>query len=55
MELKKEVERLKTTRKCEREIDWWSDLLARWREGSQGYTPQKSVTPALSQLDRPDR
>ena len=27
VELKEEVERLRTTRECEREIDWWSDSL----------------------------
>ena len=33
VELKEEVERLKTIRECERETDWWSDLMVCWREG----------------------
>lgn len=27
VELREEVERLRTIRECEREIDWWSDSL----------------------------
>ena len=42
VELKEEVERLRTIRVCEWEIDLWSDSLACQREGCQGDTPQKS-------------
>ena len=43
VELKEEVERLRTIREREREIDCWSDSLACWREGCQGDTPRKVV------------
>ena len=33
VELKEEVQRLRTIRECERETDWWSDLMVCWREG----------------------
>lgn len=45
VELKKEVQRVRTIRECEQEIDWWSDLLVCWREGCQGDTPRKVVDP----------
>ena len=38
-----EVERLRTIREREREIDCWSDSLACWREGCQGDMPRKVV------------
>jgi len=33
VELKEKVKRLRTIRECERETDWWCDLLACQREG----------------------
>ena len=42
VELREEVERLRTIRECEREIDWWSDAL---RERSRDCTPQTVVDP----------
>ena len=42
VELREEVERLRTIRECEREIDWWSDSL---RETCRDCTPQTVVDP----------
>ena len=42
VELREEVERLRTIRECEREIDWWSDSL---RERCRDSTPQTVVDP----------
>ena len=42
VELREEVERLRTIRECEREIDWWSDTL---RVGCRDCTPQTVVDP----------
>lgn len=47
VELKEEVQRLRTIRECEWEIDWWSDSLACWREGCQGDNPRKVVDSLL--------
>ena len=44
VELREEVERLRTIRECEREIDWWSDSL---RERCRDCTPQTVVDPLL--------
>ena len=56
VELKEEVERLRTIRECEWETDWWSDLLVCQREGCQGDTPRKVVDPlpCHSQTDLTD-
>ena len=40
-ELKEEVERLRTIRESEQEIDWWSNSQACQRGRRQGDTPQK--------------
>jgi len=55
-ELKEEVQRLRTIRECEREIDWWSNSLVCQREGCQGDTPRKVVDllPCHSQTDLTD-
>ena len=45
VELKEEVQRLRTIRACEQETDWWSDSLVCQREGCQGDTPRKVVDP----------
>ena len=46
VELREEVERLRTIRECEREIDWWSDSL---RERCRDSAPQTVVDPPLLQ------
>ena len=54
VELKEEVERLRTIRECEREIDWWSDSL---RERDVEIPPPQSVVdplPCCSQAQRAD-
>ena len=47
VELKEEVERLRTIREYEQEIDWWSDSLACQREGCREIPPEKGLTPCL--------
>ena len=42
VELREEVERLRTIRECEWEIDWWSDSL---RERCRDSAPQTIVDP----------
>ncbi|XP_010727023.1 F-box/LRR-repeat protein 3 isoform X2 [Meleagris gallopavo] len=42
MELRKEVQRLRTIRDCEKETDWWCDSL---RERSRDCNPQTVVDP----------
>ena len=56
VELKEEVERLRTIREREQEIAWWSDSLACQREGCQGDTPRKVVDslPCHSRTDLTD-
>ena len=49
VELKEEVQRLRTIRECEWEIDWWSDSLACQRKGCQGGTLTKVVDPQFCQ------
>ena len=54
VELREEVERLRTIRECEREIDWWSDSL---RERDVEIPPPQSVVdplPCCSQAQRAD-
>jgi len=53
VELKEEVERLRTIRECEREIDWWSDSL---RERCRDSAPQTVVDllPWCSRAKRAD-
>lgn len=41
VELKGEVERLRTIWECEQENDCWIDPLVCWKEGCQGGTPKK--------------
>jgi len=57
VELKEDVERLRTVGEHEQEIDWWSDLLACWREGCQGDMPRKVVDslPCHSRTDLEDQ
>ena len=43
VELKEDVERLRTIREWEWKTDLWSDLLACQREGCKGDTPRKVV------------
>ena len=45
VELKEEVQRLRTIRACEQEIDWWSDSLVCQRKGAREIPPEKRLTP----------
>jgi len=47
-ELKEEVERLRSIRECEREIDWWSRSLPSLRPRQQEAAPQKAENPLPS-------
>jgi len=47
-ELKEEVERLRSTRECEREIDWWSRTLPSMRQRQQEAAPQGAENPLPS-------
>jgi len=47
-ELKEEVERLRSIRECEREIDWWSRTLPSLRQRQQEAAPQKAENPLPS-------
>jgi len=47
-ELKEEVERLRSIRACEREIDWWSRTLPSLRPRQQEAAPQKEEDPLPS-------
>lgn len=44
-ELEKKVERLKTIREHEQELDWWSNSLLCLRERQWGDKPQMVVNP----------
>ena len=44
-ELREEVERLRSIRVCEQEIDWWSNSLVCQREGHWGDALQRVVEP----------
>ena len=56
VELKEDVERLRTIREWEWKTDLWSDLLACQREGCKGDTPRKVVDslPCHSRTDLTD-
>jgi len=47
-ELKEEVERLRSIRECEREIDWWSCTLPSLRQKQQEAAPRKAENPLPS-------
>ncbi|KAK4808483.1 hypothetical protein QYF61_005800, partial [Mycteria americana] len=47
-ELKEEVERLRSIRECEREIDWWSHTLPSLRLRQQVEAPQEAEDPLPS-------
>jgi len=55
-ELKEELERLRSIRECEREIDWWSHFLASPRPRQQEAAPQEGEDPPPScqQAERGD-
>ena len=44
-ELKEEVERLRSIRECEREIDWWTRTLPSLRQRQQREAPQEAEVP----------
>ena len=48
VELKKEVERLRSIRECERELDWWSSTLAPLKQQGQMEAPNKAGNPSSS-------
>ena len=41
-ELKEEVKRLRSIRECEREIDWWSSILASPKQQEQMEAPNEA-------------
>jgi len=47
-ELKEEVERLRSIRECEREIDWWGNTMPSLRQRQQEEAPQKAENPLPS-------
>jgi len=47
-ELKEEVERLRSIRECEREIDWWGSTLPSLRPKEQEAAPRKPENPLPS-------
>jgi len=47
-ELKEEVQRLRSIRECEREIDWWSRILPSLRQRQQDEAPQEAENPLPS-------
>ena len=47
-ELKEEVERLRSIRECEREIDWWSNTLAPLKQQEQMEAPNEAGNPSSS-------
>jgi len=55
-ELKEEVERLRSIRECEREMDWWSHSLPSLRPRQQEAAPQEAEDPLPSchQAERGD-
>jgi len=44
-ELKEEVERLRSIRECESEIDWWGSTLPSLRQRQQEAAPRKAENP----------
>ncbi|XP_074667595.1 uncharacterized protein LOC141917867 [Strix aluco] len=48
VELKEEVERLRSIRECEREIDWWSNTLAPLKQQEQMEAPNEVGNPSSS-------
>jgi len=55
-ELKEEAERLRSIRKCEREIDWWSHALPSPKQAQRMDAPQEAEDPLPSchQAERKD-
>jgi len=55
-ELKEEVERLRSIRECDREIDWWSRSLTSLRPRQQQVAPPEAEDPLPSchQAERGD-
>lgn len=47
-QIKEEVERLRSTRQCEREINWWSHSLQTLQEKHRGNMPFVAVDPLPS-------
>jgi len=47
-ELKEEVERLRSIRECEREIDWWGSTLPSLRQKQQEAAQQNAENPLPS-------
>ena len=47
-ELKEEVERLRSIRECERELDWWSNTLAPLKQQQQMEAPREEGNPSTS-------
>jgi len=47
-ELKEEVERLRSIRECEREINWWSSTLPSLRQRQQEVAPREAENPLPS-------
>ena len=47
-ELREEVERLRSIRECEREIDWWSNTLAPLKQQEQMEAPNEAGNPSSS-------
>ena len=45
VELREEVERLRSIRDCEREIDWWSSTLAPIKQQEQMEAPSEAGDP----------
>ena len=48
VELKEELERLRSIRECEREIDWWTHTLPSLRQRQQMEAPQEAEVPLPS-------
>ena len=48
VELKEEVERLRSIRECEREIDWWAHTLPSLRQRQQMEALQEAEVPVPS-------
>jgi len=49
------VERLKSIRECEREIDWWSRTLPSLRPRQQEAAPQEEEDPPLPSCHQAER
>ena len=51
----KEVERLRSIRECEREIDWWSNTLAPLKQQEQMEAPKEGGDPSPSATMQKER